>query len=56
MMFWIIVGACILVGLAWIAWRDRRHHGRVDQRRVNDGITKYWDDEAHLSRRDYYRE
>jgi hypothetical protein len=56
MTVWIIIGVCFVAGLALVWWRDRRHHGRVDQRRVTDGITKNWIDEATLSRRDYYRE
>jgi hypothetical protein len=53
---WIVIGVCVVAGLALVSWRDRRHHGRVDQSRVTDGITKYWTDEGTLSRRDYYRE
>lgn len=56
MAVWIIIGACVVVGMALVWWRDRRHHGRVDQRRVTDGITKYWTDDATLSRRDHYRQ
>lgn len=56
MTVWIIIGVCVVAGLAWVWWRDRRHHGRVDQGRVGDGITKNWTDDATLSRRDHYRE
>jgi hypothetical protein len=56
MTVWIIIGVCVLAGLALVWWRDRRHHGRVDQSRVMDGIAKNWTDGATLSRRDHYRE
>jgi len=54
MVLWLIVAAVVLIlGLVW--WRDRRHHGRVDQRRVNDGVTKLWTDDVSMSRRDHNR-
>jgi hypothetical protein len=56
MAVWIIIGVCVVMGLAVVWWRDRRHHGSVDQSRVRDGTTKHWVDEATLSRRDHYRE
>jgi hypothetical protein len=56
MAVWIIIGVCVAAGLALFWWRDRRHHGRVDQSRVTDGIAKNWIDEGTLSRRDHYRE
>jgi len=56
MAIWIIVGVCVVVGLALGWWRDRRHHGRVDQRRVTDGVTKYWTADLTMSRRDRYRD
>jgi hypothetical protein len=56
MTIWIIVGVCVVVGLAVVWWRDRRHHGRVDQGRVRDGVTQHWTDADFLSCRDYYRD
>jgi hypothetical protein len=53
---WIIIGVCVVVGMTVVWWRDRRHHGRVDQRRVTDGVTKYQIDSDSLSRRDHYRD
>ncbi|HYO39899.1 MAG TPA: hypothetical protein VER39_09605 [Nocardioidaceae bacterium] len=54
MWIWIVVAA-LIVSLALVWWRDRRHHGAVDQRRINDGITRNWTDAESLSRRDTYR-
>jgi len=34
MTVWITIGACVVLGLALVWWRDRRHHGRVDQSQV----------------------
>lgn len=56
MTVWIIVGVCVVVGLVGVWWRDRRHHGRVDQGHVRDGITQHWADAEFLSRRDHYRD
>jgi hypothetical protein len=56
MAVWIIVGACVVVALTFVWWRDRRHHGRVDHSRVRDGITKYWTDDVTMSRRDHSRD
>lgn len=54
-MFWLIV-SIVVVALAFVLWHDRRHHGRIDQSRVRDGITRNWTDEATMSRRDHYRD
>lgn len=56
MTVWIIIGVCVVAGLAVLWWRDRRHHGRVDQTRVHDGVTKHMTDGVTLARRDYYRD
>ncbi len=53
-MIWVILAAVVLV-LGFVWWRDRRHRGHVDQRRVNDGVTKMWTDDMTLSRRDHDR-
>lgn len=41
-MVWIIVGVVFVTFMSVVWWRDRRHHGRVDHRRVKDGITRGW--------------
>lgn len=48
MTMWII-GVSVAVGLAVVWWRDRRHHGRVDQGRMDDARwkTQYDDPEFH---------
>jgi len=55
MAVWIIIGICVVVALAVLWWRDRRHHGRIDQQRVTEGITKYWTDDLTMSRRDHHK-
>jgi hypothetical protein len=51
-MFWIVLLVVAVLALGYMLWRDRRHHGRVDQGRVNDGVTKMWTDDITMSRRD----
>jgi hypothetical protein len=54
-MLWLILVAVVVLLGSVLWWRDRRHHGRVDQRRVNDGVTTMWTDDATMSRRDHHR-
>jgi len=53
-MIWLILVLILLV-LGFVWGRHRRPHGGVDQRRVNDGITKMWTDDVTMSRRDTHR-